>query len=130
MNIAIVCVAATLACSVGPTVAYAQSGDVSVAAGASAVSSTVSVSVGGLTARSISAMPGFPRKAYLDGYRHGRVVLDYTIGADGSVSDVQVIDAAPVQVFTRSATNAVAGWSFPATGASERRTVEFRFIAE
>jgi TonB family protein len=130
MNVVLICAAATLACVVGPSVALAQSSAIDIAAGANAVSSTASVSIAGLSSRSIAAMPGYPLKAYQDGHRRGRVVLGYTVGAGGTVSDVQVLEAFPVQVFTRSAINAVAGWTFPATGASERRTVEFRFVAE
>jgi protein TonB len=56
-------------------------------------------------------------------------VLGYVVNADGTVGDIEVLEANPVQVFTRIATNALASWRFTPTGASERRQVEFRFIA-
>lgn len=130
MNVTSICIAALIACLFAPTTVLAQTDALHIAASSAAVSSTVSVSVAGLSGVSTSAMPGYPLKAYRDGYRHGRVVLGYTINADGTVGDVQVLDAFPVQVFTRTASNAVAAWRFAPTGTSERRTVEFRFAAE
>jgi len=130
MNVASVCIAVALACALGPMAVRAESTSVSIAASAAGVSSTAAVAVGGLSMASIQAMPGFPVKAYRNGYRDGRVVLGYTVNADGTIGNIEVLDANPVQVFTRTATNALAGWRFAPTGASEQRTVEFRFIAE
>jgi TonB family protein len=75
-------------------------------------------------------LPGFPVKAYRAGHRQGRVLLGYTMNADGTVGHIEVLDANPVQVFTRTATNALAGLRFAPTGNVEQRTVEFRFFAE
>lgn len=130
MNVATVCIAVALTCAIGPLAARAQPTTVTIAASAAAVPSAASIVITGLSAASISALPGFPVKAYRDGYRQGRVVLGYTVNADGTVGDVQVLDAYPVQVFTRSAANAVAAWRFAPTGVSERRTVELRFAAQ
>jgi protein TonB len=130
MNVAFVCVAVALACALGPMAARAESTSVSIAASAAGVSSTASVSIAGLSMASIQSMPGFPAKAYRDGYRDGRVVLGYTVNADGTVGNIEVLDANPVQVFTRTATNALAGWRFAPGGSSEQRQVEFRFIAD
>ena len=58
----------------------------------------------------------------------GRVRLEYTVNADGSVG--VVVEAFPVEVFTRTARRAVASWRFVPTGASERRTVQFDFRAQ
>lgn len=129
MNVASVCIAVALACAFGPMAVRAESSSVAVAATAAGVSSTASVSVAGLSMASIQAMPGFPAKAYREGYRNGRVVLGYTVNADGTVGHIEVLEANPVQVFTRTATNALSAWRF-APGAVEQRKVEFRFIAE
>jgi protein TonB len=110
--------------------ARAESTSVSIAASSAAVSSTASISIAGLSAASIQSLPGFPVKACRDGHRQGRVVLGYTVNANGTVGNVQVLEAFPVQVFTRTATNAVASWRFAPTGASEQRNVEFQFHAE
>lgn len=126
MNVAFVSVAVTLVCAFGPMTAHAQSSSVS----AREISSTASVSVAGVSVASSQAMPGFPLKAYRNGYREGRVVLGYTVNADGTVGNVEVLDANPVHVFPRTASNAVAAWRFASTGASERRSIEFRFTAE
>lgn len=130
MNVATVCIALTLVCAFGPIAARAESASVSIASGPAALSSTASVSIAGLAANSIQALPGYPVKAYRDGYRNGRVKLSYVVNADGTVGAVNVIEAFPVQVFTRAASNTVAGWRFAPTGASEQRTVEIQFHAD
>jgi protein TonB len=130
MNVATVCIAVALVCAFGPTAARAESTSVSIAASAAAVSSNASVSIAGLSMASIQALPGFPVKAYREGHRHGRVVLGYTVNADGTVGDVQVLEANPSHIFPRTARRAVADWRFVPTGASERRMVEFLFRAE
>jgi len=130
MNIIAVCMAATVVCAFGPMAARAEQTSVAVTASAAAVSSNASASIAGLSAASLQALPGFPVKAYRDGYRSGRVLLSYIVNADGSVRNVQVLDAFPVQVLTRAASNTVAAWSFNPTGFEEKRTVEFQFSAD
>ena len=130
MNVASICIAVAVACAFSPLAARAESGSVSVAASAAAVSSVAAVAVAGLSAASIQALPGFPVKAYRDGYRQGRVLLGYTVNPDGTVGNVEVLEAKPVQVFTRTATQALSGLRFVPTGNVEQRTVEFRFIAD
>jgi TonB family protein len=128
MNLTVVCVAAALIC-VGTTAASAES-SVALTANVVSVASNVSASIAGLNAASVQSLPGFPVKAYRDGHRSGRVLLGYTVNADGSVSDVQLIDAYPMQVFTRTASKTVERWRFEPTGSSERRMVEFQFTAD
>jgi protein TonB len=94
------------------------------------ISSAASGSIVGLSAASVIALPAYPIKAYRDGYREGRVLLNYVVNADGSVSDVQVLRAHPMQAFTRTATNAVSAWRFAPAGTATQRTVEFQFIAD
>ncbi len=130
MNIIAVCMAATVVCAFGPMAARAEQTSVAVTASAAAISSNASASIAGLSAASLQALPGFPVKAYRDGHRSGRVLLSYIVSADGSVRNVQVVDAYPVQVLTRAASNTVAAWSFNPTGFEEKRTVEFQFSAD
>jgi protein TonB len=78
----------------------------------------------------MQALPGFPVKAYREGYRAGRVRLSYVVMPDGRVGGVQVLEVTPVQVFTRAASNAVEGWRFAPTGTEERRTVDIHFSAQ
>jgi protein TonB len=130
MKVASVCIAVALACTFSPLAVRAESGSVSVAASAASVSSVASVAVAGLSAALIPVLPGFPVKAYRAGYRQGRVVLGYTVNADGTVGNIDVLEANPVQVFTRTATQALTGLRFAPTGTVEQRTVEFRFIAD
>ncbi len=130
MNVVTVCIAVAVACAFSSQAARAEAGSVSVAASAVSVSSVASVAVAGLSSASIPALPGFPVKAYRAGYRQGRVVLGYTVNPDGTVGSIEVLEANPVQVFTRTATHALEGLRFAPTGAVEQRTVEFRFIAD
>lgn len=130
MNVPSACLAIAIACALGPTPARAEATSVSLAASAAGVSSVVAVSVAGLSPASIQTLPGFPIKAYRDGYRYGRVVLGYRVSDNGTVRDVEVLEASPTQVFARTATNAVAGWRFAPTATNERRKVEFFFEAD
>lgn len=130
MNPLNTCFAIALALAFGPAGARAESTAFAVAANPAGVSSAAEVAVAGLGTASIQAMPAFPAKAHRAGYRQGRVVLGYTANADGTIGNIEVLEASPVQVFTRTATNTLAGWRFAPTGASEQRQVEFRFIAE
>lgn len=93
----------------------------------------VSVSALGAAAPGASALarplPAYPRSALREGNDYGRVVLGYDVGADGRVADVRVLAAQPVQVFTRSAVNAVRSWQY-LPGAADRRVVEFTFVRD
>lgn len=93
----------------------------------------VSVSTLGVAASGFMAiakpMPAFPIAATRNGSDFGRVVLSYDVTADGSVKDIQVVSAHPVQVFTRGAVNAVQQWRY-LPGATDKRMVEFTFVRE
>ena len=58
----------------------------------------------------------------------GRVLLGYDVAVDGTVTNVQVLSAYPVRVFTRPATRAVENWRL-APGHAGARKVEFTFQA-
>lgn len=73
-------------------------------------------------------LPGYPVSALRDGEYFGRVLLGYDVAADGTVTNVQVLSAYPVQVFTRTATRAVEKWRL-APGQAGTRKVEFTFEA-
>ena len=55
--------------------------------------------------------PDYPRQALIDGVE-GYVKLKVLIGTDGSVLDVEVIEAEPARVFVRNAKRAVRRWKF------------------
>jgi TonB family protein len=126
MNTSLTCIAVTLICTVSSSVVHAEA-PVTVAPSAAALPSVASAAVARLSAASIQALPGFPIEAYRKGYREGRVELRYTVNENGSVEAVEVLKATGAHPFRRTATNAVEAWRFAPTGASERRTVEFRF---
>ena len=55
--------------------------------------------------------PQWPREALVDGIE-GYVVVEVTIGADGSVKDVRVIQSEPRRMFDRNVIRAVLKWKF------------------
>jgi protein TonB len=59
-----------------------------------------------------SQPPVYPRRAEARGIE-GYIVMGFTIGADGTVKDVQVVDQQPSNTFVRSATRAVQSLEFP-----------------
>lgn len=55
--------------------------------------------------------PQYPREALMDG-TEGYVRFRVLISPDGSVMDVEVVEAAPGRLFVRNATRAVRRWKF------------------
>jgi len=55
--------------------------------------------------------PQWPREALIEGIE-GYVVVEVTIGADGSVKDVRVIQSEPKRMFDRNVIRAVLKWKF------------------
>jgi protein TonB len=55
--------------------------------------------------------PEYPRRAAMAGIE-GSVTMRFTINSDGSVSDVQVVEAQPRRVFDRAAVAAISDWEF------------------
>jgi protein TonB len=103
-----------------------------VAASANADERVSAVSVSTLAAASSvmadmsHPLPTYPVSARRDGYHGGRVLVGYDVAADGTVQNVKVLDAFPVQVYTRTAVNAVKKWRYM-PGATDKRMVEFTF---
>lgn len=58
-----------------------------------------------------SPAPEYPREAYLN-HTQGWVDVQFTINANGTVSDVEVINSHPHIVFDKSARHTVASWRF------------------
>lgn len=72
------------------------------------------------------AEPRYPARA-LTRRVEGRVELSFTVLPDGSVSDVQVVQAEPAGVFDRSAVDAAQRWRFAPIPASAVTTRTLRF---
>ncbi len=53
----------------------------------------------------------------------GKVVVEFGLDAEGSVSEPTVVDAQPASIFDHAATHALLGWQFasPAPGTTGRR---------
>ena len=91
---------------------------------------SVSTLAGSATTVELSRpLPIYPVNARREGYHRGRVLLGYDVAADGSVQNVRVLEAFPVQVFTRSAVGAVQKWQY-APGTVDRRMVEFNYACD
>ena len=77
--------------------------------------------------RSISTpAPRFPPDALRSG-TSGEVLVEFTVGTDGSVTDARVLRAEPARTFDREAVNAVRRWRFEPVDApvTTRRTLVF-----
>ncbi|MEO1595322.1 MAG: TonB family protein [Pseudomonadota bacterium] len=59
----------------------------------------------------VSIQPQYPREAALEGLE-GWVELEFTIEADGSVSEVSVVNSQPRRIFDRNAQRALYKWKF------------------
>jgi protein TonB len=70
--------------------------------------------------------PGYPPDALRSG-QSGEVQVEFTVGTDGSVSNVRVVRANPPRVFDRAAVAAVRRWRFQPVGSpvTTRRTIGF-----
>jgi protein TonB len=55
--------------------------------------------------------PQWPREALIEG-KEGWVLVEFTITEDGSVKDVQVLEAEPRRLFNRNAIRAILKWKF------------------
>jgi len=70
--------------------------------------------------------PEFPRDALRSG-QSGEVVVEYTVGTDGSVTAARVVRAEPSRVFDRAALDAVQRWRFQpiSSPVTTRRAIGF-----
>ena len=70
--------------------------------------------------------PKFPAEALRAG-TSGSVLVEYTVGTDGTVTAARVVKATPARVFDREAVNAVRKWRFQPVSApvTTRREISF-----
>ena len=70
--------------------------------------------------------PRYPPEALRSGTQ-GEVLVEITVGTDGSVTNARVVRATPARVFDREALNAVRRWRFEPLDApvTTRRTIGF-----
>jgi protein TonB len=70
--------------------------------------------------------PRYPPEALRSG-TSGEVLVEITVGPDGSVTNARVVRATPARVFDREALNAVRRWRFEPIGSATttRRTIAF-----
>jgi periplasmic protein TonB len=76
--------------------------------------------------------PDYPPDAYRS-RSQGWVEVEFTVGADGSVSNAAVVNAEPSRVFNSAALNAIKRWTFKpkmdngkAVDDRLRRRIEFK----
>ena len=97
------------------------------AAPASAPASTAATSGGSNQLRPISTpAPRYPPEALRAGTA-GEVLVEFTVGTDGSVTSARVVRATPARVFDREAVNAAKRWKFQPVSepVTTRRTIGF-----
>ena len=67
--------------------------------------------------------PEYPQKPLMDNVE-GWVLLEFTIAADGSVTDIEVVDANPAGTFERAAIRTIKRWSY------QPKMVDGRLVAQ
>jgi len=70
--------------------------------------------------------PEFPREAAAQSITSGTVKAKMNIDADGRVTGVEILEAAPRRVFDKSVTAALMEWRFEASG--EKQTHEVKLV--
>jgi protein TonB len=108
-----------------PTPAPAQPAPAPVAA-APAPAPAAPARTGGAPRAISTPQPPYPREAART-RAAGTVTVQYTIGADGRVTNVQVVRARPRGLFDRSVVQTVSTWRFEATGEITKQTRTFDF---
>lgn len=111
-----------------PTPAPAQPTPAPVAAAPAPTPAAPAPTRTGGAPRAISTpQPPYPREAART-RASGTVTVQYTIGADGRVTNVEIVRARPRGLFDRTVTQTVSSWRFEATGetTTQTRTFDFR----
>lgn len=70
--------------------------------------------------------PEFPAEAARKGINAGSVKAKLTIGPDGTVTDVEIVEAEPKRVFDKASIEALKGWKFEGTG--QKETLEIKLV--
>jgi protein TonB len=74
--------------------------------------------------------PRFPAEALRSGVDSGRVIAQLTIGADGRVTDVQIVSSSPPGIFERESRRALFAWRYEPPGRIVTTRVELVFRTE
>ncbi len=70
--------------------------------------------------------PEFPAEASRKSISSGSVTAKISIEADGKVSHVEIVEAAPKRVFDRAVTDALMDWRYEASG--EKQSAEVKLV--
>lgn len=71
--------------------------------------------------------PEFPAEAVRASVTGGSIKAKMTIGADGTVTNVDIIDAEPKRVFDKAARQALMDWRFEPSGSKQTYEVKLIF---
>ena len=74
--------------------------------------------------------PEFPAEASRKAISSGSVTAKVSIEADGKVSHVEIVEAAPKRVFDRAVTDALMDWRYEASGEKQQTEVKLVFKNE
>lgn len=74
--------------------------------------------------------PEFPTEAARKNINAGSVRAKLTIGPDGTVLEVEIVEAEPKRVFDRASIEALKGWKFEGTGQKETHEIKLVYRNE
>jgi len=74
--------------------------------------------------------PEFPAEAARKSINAGSVRAKLTIGPDGTVLEVEIVESEPKRVFDRASIEALKGWKFEGTGQKETHEVKLVYRNE
>ena len=74
--------------------------------------------------------PEFPAEAARKSINAGSVRAKLTIGPDGTVMEVEIVESEPKRVFDRASIEALKGWKFEGTGQKETHEVKLVYRNE
>ncbi|MBB5204173.1 protein TonB [Inhella inkyongensis] len=74
--------------------------------------------------------PEFPAEAARKGVNAGSVKAKLTIGPDGSVLEVEIVEAEPKRVFDKASIEALKGWKFEGSGQKETHEIKLVYRNE
>lgn len=74
--------------------------------------------------------PEFPAEAARKSINAGSVRAKLTIGPDGTVLEVEIVEAEPKRVFDRASIEALKAWKFEGTGQKETHEIKLVYRNE
>jgi len=74
--------------------------------------------------------PEFPASAVKKGIKTGSVKAQISIGGDGKVTEVNIVESTPAKVFDKAVIEALMEWRFEGNGAKQSHELKLVFNSE